>query len=411
MVKFIKTVCVFLFTACVCVFGLVIYGENSIPDEIIVLNDQAVLTDEIFTAEKTSDDKSAKQASLNNDSIDDFNVNISLLNIFPVKTSHVSVSQRHYVVPGGDIFGLKMYSNGVMIVGTNDVNTANGNINPAKNAGIEVGDIILTVDGITVNDSNTVSELFSGCSGRQIKLKILRNNEFLDVELTPVISAADGGYKVGIWIRDSVAGIGTITYYDTNSHIFGSLGHAVCDVDTEKMIPILNGEAVCARVTGCYKGKSGTAGELCGVFSGGTIGSIMINCVNGVYGFADTSKFESKNVVPVATPSEIKEGKAQIISTVDGSGTRYYDIEITKIYKDTDSVRNMAVKVTDPELIEKTGGIVQGMSGSPIIQNGMLIGAITHVFVNDSLQGYAIFAENMLSTSDSLYEQTYGKAS
>ncbi len=410
MVKFIKTVCVFLFAASVCVLGLVSYGTNIIPDEIVVLSDQSVLTDEIFTAKRETNEKAAEQTILGSDTVDNYTVNISLLNIFPVKTSHVSVSQRHYVVPGGDIFGLKLYSNGVMIVGTNDVSTSAGSVNPAKNAGLEIGDIIVSVDGTTVNDSAKVSELFSKCSGKEISLSILRNSEFIDIKLTPVMSS-DGSYKVGIWIRDSAAGIGTITYYDTNSHIFGSLGHAVCDVDTGKIIPILNGEAVCAKITGCYKGKSGTAGELCGVFSGGTIGSIMINSNNGVYGFADTDKLENRNVVPVATPNEIKEGKAQIISTVDGGGSRYYDIEITKIFKDTNSVRNMSIKVTDPELIEKTGGIVQGMSGSPIIQNGMLIGAVTHVFINDSLQGYAIFAENMLSVSDQLYEQIYKKAS
>lgn len=408
MVKFIKTICVFLFAAAVFVFGFVAYGSNIIPDEIVVLSDRGIQTDKIFTVEKEvreSDDGQTRPV------LDGYIVNISLLNVIPVKSSHVSVSQRHYVVPGGDIFGLKLYSNGVMIVGVNDVSTDNGAVNPAKNAGLEVGDIILTIDGVKVNTSAEVSELFGKCSGSELDLSILRNSKIFDVKLTPVMSSSDGGYKVGIWIRDSAAGIGTITYYDTNTGIFGSLGHAVCDVDTGKIIPILNGEAVSARITGCYKGKSGTAGELCGVFNGGTLGSIMINGNNGVYGVADCRKLESKNVVPVATSSEVQEGKAQIISTVDGGGTRYYDIEITKIFKDSGSLRNMAVKVTDPELIEKTGGIVQGMSGSPIIQNGMLVGAITHVFLNDSLQGYAIFAENMLSTSDQLYDEIYKKTS
>lgn len=411
MVKFIKTVCVFLFVGTVGIFAFVAYGAKTIPDEITVLSDRGVITEKIFTVEKSSAGTSAKQANARSDILDSYTVDITFMNIIPVKTSRVSVSERHYVVPGGDIFGLKLYSDGVMVVGMSDVVTENGSQSPAKNAGLQIGDIIVTIGGVKVENSAQTAEIFSKSSGEALALSVLRNNEFFDTVLTPAFSPADNAYKAGIWIRDSAAGIGTVTYYDANSSIFGSLGHAVCDVDTGNIIPILNGEAVKARITGCYKGKSGTAGELCGVFTGGTLGSILINGNSGVYGVIDTAKLSSRNVVPVATRAEIKTGKAQIISTVDGQGAKYYDIEITKIYKDSDSLRNMAVKVTDSELIEKTGGIVQGMSGSPIIQNGMLVGAITHVFVNDSLQGYAIFAENMLSVSDELYDMVYDEAS
>lgn len=411
MVKFIKTVCALLFVGAVGIFGFIAYGIQTIPDEITVLSDRKIITENIFTVEKSTDNTSAKQANARSDTLDSYTINISLMNIIPVKTSHVSVSQRHYVVPGGDIFGLKLYSDGVMVVGMSDVVTENGSQSPAENAGLQIGDIIVTVNGTKIKNSAQISEIFAKSSGEVLKLSVLRNGEFFETTLTAFFSPADNMYKVGLWIRDSAAGIGTVTYYDTNSSIFASLGHAVCDVDTGNVIPILNGEAVSAKITGCYKGKSGTAGELCGVFTGGMLGSILINGNNGVYGIIDTSKLSSRNVVPVATRSEIKEGKAKIISTVDGQGAKYYDIEITKIYKDTDTVRNMSVKVTDSELIKKTGGIVQGMSGSPIIQNGMLIGAITHVFVNDSLQGYAIFAENMLTVSDGLYDAIYDEAS
>lgn len=410
MVKFIKTVCVFLFVSAVCVFAVVGYGMKTIPDEINILNDREVVTDEIFTVEKSTA-SSARQTGALVDSLDSYTVNISFMNIIPVKTSRVSVSQRHYVVPGGDIFGLKLYSDGVMVVGMSDVVTESGSQSPAKNAGLQIGDIIITIDGVKIENSQQTAEIFSKSEGKTLTLSVLRNGEVFETTLTAVYSPADNVYKAGIWIRDSAAGIGTVTYFDPSSKIYASLGHAVCDVDTGNVIPILNGEAVSARITGCYKGKSGTAGELCGVFTGGSLGSILINGNSGVYGLIDTSKLNNRNVVPVATRSEVKEGKAQIISTVDGQGAKYYDIEITKIYKDTNTVRNMAVKVTDSELIEKTGGIVQGMSGSPIIQNGMLVGAVTHVFVNDSLQGYAIFAENMLSVSDELYDAIYDKAS
>ena len=409
MVKFIKSLSVVFCLISVAVFSVIIYGTRSIPDEIVLVSDKAVSSSNLFTFEKTGENYRANSP----ESVDGggYRVNVSLLNIIPVKTSTVHISRRHYVVPGGEIFGLKMYSKGVMVVATGAVETAGGSQNPALQAGLEAGDIIVSINGETVNESTRVSQLFRESNGEPMNVTVAKNGKIYETVFSPALSSTEGIYKAGLWIRDSAAGIGTITYYDENAGVYGSLGHAVCDVDTNSIIPILSGEAVKARITGCYKGVNGRAGELCGVFSGGTLGSILINGETGVYGFMKRVSIPDKDILPVATKSEVALGKAQIISTVDSEKPEYYNIEITKIFKNGDSVRNMCIKVTDPVLTEKTGGIVQGMSGSPIIQNGMLVGAVTHVFINDSLRGYAIFAENMLDTSDTLYEYALEEAS
>lgn len=409
MVKLIKSFSIFLLVAVSLVFAVILYAQSNIPDHIMILNDQGISVGKLFTVEKSDELENNQETRNKKTDSRTYNIDISLLNVIPVKQSTVHISQRHYVVPGGEIFGLKLYSDGVMVVGTTDVLTSSGNVCPAKAAGIKPGDIILKLNGVSYNKSTDIAGFFKSNGKESVKITLLRNGAFFDVMLTPSLSSADGQYKAGIWIRDSAAGIGTVTYCDPESRIFASLGHAVCDVDTAQIIPILNGEAVKAKITGCYKGTSNKAGELCGVFSDGTLGPIMINGETGVYGLLNNAKKGS--LLPVATEKEISIGKAQIISTVDSDGPAYYDIEITRFNGSSNGMRNMTIEVTDPVLLKKTGGIVQGMSGSPIIQNGMLVGAVTHVFVNDSSKGYAIFAENMIDTSDYLYDYLYQEAS
>lgn len=204
-------------------------------------------------------------------------------------------------------------------------------------------------------------------------------------------------------MRCETAGVGTLTFYEPESRVFAGLGHAICDVDTGEEMPLLAGDIVDAHINGCYKGTKGAAGELCGVFGNRVMGSLAVNGNTGVYGVMNAGNAPSGKAIPVALRQEVKTGPAQIISTVDGKAPQYYDVEITKIYSGPDTqVKNMIVEVTDSALIEKTGGIVQGMSGSPIIQNGMLVGAVTHVFVNNPLQGYGIFAESMLHTAENV---------
>ena len=338
----------------------------------------------------------------------EYSTSVKLFNIFPIKSAKVKVSRRKYVVPGGNAFGIRLYTKGVMIIRIDGVTTQSGNVSPGKAAGLKEGDMIISVDGVDVYRNRELSAIFASSGGKTLKLEIERDSKKKEINFTPVLCSEDSTYKGGLWIRDSTAGIGTVTWYDRTNGIFAGLGHAVCDADTGEIMPLSGGDAVEAEIKGCYKGTNGSAGELCGVFSSGSIGSLYINGETGVYGIMDSFDADDK-VVPVALRQEVKTGAAQIICTVDDTGAEYYNIEIRKIFDGTDNQRNMVIKVTDPVLLEKTGGIVQGMSGSPILQNGMLVGAVTHVFVDDPTEGYAIFAQNMTETAQGVEE--YLKAS
>lgn len=338
----------------------------------------------------------------------EYSTSVKLFNIFPIKSAKVKVSRRKYVVPGGNAFGIRLYTKGVMIIRIDGVTTQSGNVSPGKAAGLKEGDMIISVDGVDVYRNRELSAIFASSGGKTLKLEIERDSKKKEINFTPVLCSEDSTYKGGLWIRDSTAGIGTVTWYDRTNGIFAGLGHAVCDADTGEIMPLSGGDAVEAEIKGCYKGTNGSAGELCGVFSSGSIGSLYINGETGVYGIMDSFDADDK-VVPVALRQEVKTGAAQIICTVDDTGAEYYNIEIKKIFDGTDNQRNMVIKVTDPVLLEKTGGIVQGMSGSPILQNGMLVGAVTHVFVDDPTEGYAIFAQNMTETAQGVEE--YLKAS
>ncbi|MCQ2474518.1 MAG: SpoIVB peptidase [Clostridia bacterium] len=307
-------------------------------------------------------------------------------------------SKRRYVGLGGDVFGIKMYTEGIIVIGIDSVTTAIGKASPAEKAGIRNGDIITHINSEKISSALEMTEMLEKSNGREMTLTIKRNDSVMELKLIPVLSSA-GKYKAGIWVRDSSAGIGTITFYDDERASFAGLGHGVCDIDTGRIMPLSDGQAVTAKVNGYYKSSAGNPGELCGIFSDESLGSLRANLESGIFGTLDYPSAAKR--IPVALESEVCEGKAQIVATIDSSGPQYYDIEIVKVYPSSDrSTRNMIIKVTDSGLIEKTGGIVQGMSGSPIIQNSMLVGAVTHVFVNEPSQGYGIFASRMADALD-----------
>lgn len=376
---------------------LVIVGYVRIPDEMTISEYDEMNVGKTYVCQALvnhgADDATPVEA--------EYITSVKLFNVFPVKSAKVKVSRRKYVVPGGNAFGIRLYTKGVMVIRVDAVTTASGNVSPGKTAGLKEGDMIISVDGVEVFRNRELSAIFASSGGKKLKLKIERETRTKEIDFTPVLCSEDSTYKGGLWIRDSTAGIGTVTWYDRTNGVFAGLGHAVCDTDTGEIMPLSGGDAVEAVIKGCYKGTSGSAGELCGVFSSGTIGSLYINGETGVYGIMDSFDKNSK-VVPVALRQEVKVGAAQIISTIDDGGSAYYDIEIEKVFNNKDNQRNLVLKVTDPKLLEKTGGIVQGMSGSPIIQNGMLVGAVTHVFVDDPTEGYGIFAENMVETAENL---------
>lgn len=407
MRKCIRIFSVICFFAVSAVMMLLLIGYVRIPDVMTVseydhLNNtgKAYVCQALVTSRAKSPDTNEAE----------YVTSIKLFNVFPVKKAKITVTQRKYVVPGGNVFGIRLYTRGVMVIRIDEVTTPSGNLSPGRIAGLKEGDMIISVDGVTVNRNKELSAAFSGSNGKPLKMQIERGGQLKEVVFTPVQSD-DSTYKGGLWIRDSTAGIGTISWYDKTSGVFAGLGHAVCDVDTGEIMPLSGGEAVEATVSGCYKGTTGNAGELCGVFSAGVIGKLYINGNTGIYGRMNDFNVSSE-AVPVALKQEVKEGAAQIICTVDENGPKYYDVEITKVLvSDARNQRNLTIKITDEDLIDKTGGIVQGMSGSPIIQNGMLIGAVTHVFLDDCTEGYGILAEDMFETAEKLTKTEIKKAS
>ncbi|MBQ5329049.1 MAG: SpoIVB peptidase [Oscillospiraceae bacterium] len=321
------------------------------------------------------------------------------MGIFPIKEVSLNYTDEKIVTVCGTPFGVKMFTDGVLVVGFSKIKTVTGNHCPASESGLLEGDLIKSIDGTNVFTNEDVAQIIENSEGKTLEFLLERNNKNVTVDLTPEMLEDKSGYKAGFWVRDSSAGIGTLTFYSPENLLFAGLGHAVCDVDTGTVLPFSSGEIVTASITKIEKGVSGKPGELSGVFNGKeSLGIVKINNETGLYG---TLEYEIEGIeMPLAYKQDIYEGSAVILSTVDGTEAEEYDIIIEKISLSDDSLtKNMVIKVVDEELLELTGGIVQGMSGSPIVQDGKLVGAVTHVFVNDPTKGYGIFAENMLEMS------------
>lgn len=297
--------------------------------------------------------------------------------------------------PGGMAFGVKFFTKGVLVVGISDVKSGEKETKPAYDAGIRVRDVIISVDGTEVNSVKEFSEIIENSAGKGLLISLIRNGKQKEVTLYPSIADGDGKYKAGMWLRDSTAGIGTVTFIDPQTGEFGGLGHGICDIDTGELMPLKKGTAMKVEIGGVIKGKSGKPGEIKGYFLPEKCGSVFSNTVCGVFGIFTELPSKISEPMSLGLRDEVKEGKAQLICTLGNDGAITYDIEISKINRNGKDNKNFVVTVTDKKLIERTGGIVQGMSGSPIIQNGKLIGAVTHVLVNDPTTGYGIFIENM----------------
>ncbi|MCI8603148.1 MAG: SpoIVB peptidase [Ruminiclostridium sp.] len=330
-----------------------------------------------------------------------YDMTVMLYGIIPIKDVKVRQTDTPILMPSGEAFGLKMLTDGVMVTEHGGVEGVNGFRSPAKEGGIMTGDIIVSVNGVKTETAAQLSDAVQ-LNYDRTEVKVVRGEEKLTLQLTPEKSKGDGIYKLGIWTRDSCAGIGTLTYYDKRNMTYGGLGHSVCDADTGALLPLAHGETVPVCINNVVKGVNGRPGELCGSFmSASASGDILINTDCGVFGH--TNSVPDGERLPMAFKQEIEIGSAVILTTVNGMTPECFGIVIEKVdYNSGTAVKNMVIRIDDERLLQKTGGIVQGMSGSPIIQNGKLVGAVTHVFVNDISRGYAVFAENMYKISAGL---------
>ncbi len=326
-----------------------------------------------------------------------------LFGVLPLKTVSVKRFDDVRLCPGGMPFGAKMFTDGLIVVGFSEVDCDGGSAQPAYDAGIRMHDVILKINGEPLASATHMAELVSASGGGAMDFTIRRGDTEMHFTVTPSFSVGEQTYKTGIWVRDNTAGIGTVTYIDPATGAFAGLGHGICDGETGALLPLSRGMIANVSISGVRRGTSGTPGELKGYFSSGKIGALLGNTSAGVYGVLTEmpSGVSKDTALPIALKNEIKDGTAHIYCTLDDSGIRSYEVSIRKIKNATDN-KCMEVTVTDPALIEITGGIVQGMSGSPIIQDGKLIGAVTHVLISDPTKGYGIFIENMLGEAEKI---------
>ncbi len=401
MRKTVQCIAVVAGVFCAAVLALVIYFGWRLPDEYKVQKGQPLTVSETVSAVTVFDTEHSRAQSVGNRVGERYHSVLKLWGAFPIKEVSVEVVENTVVVLGGTPFGIKLYTDGVLIVSLSEVDTVHGNVSPAQKAGIKVGDVIVSINGQEVYTNKEVAQLVESSGGKPLNFCIRRNGITSYVTFQPARSVKENCYKAGLWVRDSSAGIGTVTFYNPKNNLLAGLGHPICDVDTGEIMPISTGEIVPARIYSVTKSAPGNPGELHGGFESGSLGTLVGNAYTGVY--AEMKSGLAGQQVEVAMKQEIKVGAAKVYTTVDGVKPDWYDVTIKEIkYRDTSPVRNMIVEITDQRLLDKTGGIVQGMSGSPIIQNGKLIGAITHVLVNDPTKGYGIFAENMLETARSV---------
>jgi len=348
-----------------------------------------------------------KSYKLNGIDAGEAEIQLKLLGFIPIKNYNVNVINRPEIIPGGNAIGVRLNTKGVLVVAVTDVIDTRGHrFSPARDAGLKVGDSIIEINGEKVQDAEHVVSILNNIKDTNVKIVVQRNKAEFVTESKPIQSIQDNCYRLGIWVRDKTSGIGTLTYYDKDTNEFGALGHGIVDVDTGGLLSVEKGKIMNAKISKVEQGKKGAPGEIRGVFyeTDNLVGDIIINSPYGIYGTIkeDNINFIQNKPIPIGFKEEVKVGKAYILTTIDNNSVEKFEIEILKIQPQLKAEqKSMVIKVTDPRLLDKTGGIVQGMSGSPIIQDDKLVGAITHVFVNDPTKGYGIYIEWMLEQMNS----------
>lgn len=334
-------------------------------------------------------------------------LDLRMFGIIPVKTVQVRSIVKQQVLASGSPIGIRLKTNGIVIINVSSVITENGiRISPAETAGLLTGDILVKAGGKELGSIRDLLNVVENSDGKPLELVYKRQNMQYTTTITPIKSGDDDKYRLGIWVRDSSAGIGTLTYVDPVNKMYGALGHGINDIDTGALLQVGSGELLESSIQGIKKGVKGAPGELEGDFllNPHTIGDIKLNCDYGVFGrFSDNSINNWGRPMQIGSHSMVHEGEASILTCINGKEVNEYKIEIQKISRfDLNSTKNLIICITDKRLLDTTGGIVQGMSGSPIIQDGRLIGAVTHVFINDPTRGYGVFIESMLDKSNAL---------
>lgn len=383
----------------------IIKGENkdfniSFPFSLDNNDDESIV--------QTIYNEGSKSYNVNGIETGESQLQLKLLGLITVKNVNLNVIERPNLIPGGNAIGVRLNTKGVLVVAVTDVIDTNGNRScPAKESGLKVGDSILEINNEKIVNANQVVDILNKIKSEEIKIKILRNNMEFETKANPVQCLQDNSFRLGIWVRDKTTGIGTLTYLNPNNKTFGALGHGITDIDTAKLLTVEDGVIMNAKVSDIQQGKKGLPGEIKGVFykTDEVLGNIKINDEFGIYGELKDSIIENKidSAIPIAFKEEIKLGKAHILTTIEDNIIDKFEINIEKIeYQDKINQKSMIIRVTDSRLLEKTGGIVQGMSGSPIIQDGKLIGAVTHVFINDPSKGYGLFIEWMIEKGNKM---------
>lgn len=403
MKSFFKMLLLVFFLSIVYSYTLVI---EKIPEELVVFEGEDISMNTLLGInikgenEETLETSSSEVEKIS-ENVGTSNLEVSLFDAIKIKDVNVNVIPKTKVIPVGNIAGVKLYTSGVLVVGMSEIEgDDNKKYKPYENTGIEEGDTIIKVNDTHINSTDDLIETVNLSKGKDVKVKYIHEEETKECSMTPV-KTNNSDYKLGLWVRDSAAGVGTVTFYEPSSKTFGALGHGITDIDTNELINIASGEFITTRILDITKGESGNPGKIQGTVENQTnIGTISKNSRFGIYGKVDNLSsldIDSSKEMEVALREEIQTGKATILCSLDNQKPQEYEIEIEKIFKENNyDNKSMLIKITDERLLEKTGGIIQGMSGSPIIQNGKFVGAITHVLVNNPQEGYAVFGDIML---------------
>ena len=398
-------------------FLLIVYiyicAVNAIPKKIMLFKGEKINVKKIFGISLENNDLDFETILTSSEAINKQETGttkyiVKLFGIFDVKDVDVSVIERIKVIPIGQVSGIKLYTSGVLVVGMSEIKGEdNLKYRPYENLGIQEGDTIVQVNNRSVIDTKDLIDVVNHSKGESINIKYVRNEEIQECNIKPV-KISNTEYKLGLWVRDSAAGIGTMTYIEPKTNKFAALGHGITDIDTGNVLSISKGQLITTKIVSLIKGTNGNPGRIQGsINEQSKIGKIEKNSIFGIYGtIEDITKVNPYNnqAIDVATRSEIQLGDATILCSIDGKKIEEYRIQIDKIYINNDyNNKSMLIKVIDEELLKKTGGIIQGMSGSPVLQNGKFIGAITNVLINDPTKGYSVFGDLMVKEMKSVY--------